>query len=126
MRKTHFNIVIPEGTEVLTRREGRVGVVSHTPGALEHFVPCRFSRRYGGELQAIRLHHLQARPGGDPRRSTEYGLSHEASDVDRRDFYLPPADLEWSFAGVPEQLETITKRRLGDRAVHPASVESES
>ena len=27
-------------------------------------------------------------------------------DIDRRGFYLPPADLEWSLAGVPEQLET--------------------
>jgi hypothetical protein len=26
--------------------------------------------------------------------------------VDRRGFYLPPADLEWSLAGVLEQLET--------------------
>ena len=38
--------------------------------------------------------------------STAYGLAHEASDVDRRGFYLPPADLEWLLAGVPEQLET--------------------
>jgi hypothetical protein len=26
--------------------------------------------------------------------------------VDRRGFYLPPADLQWGLAGVPEQLET--------------------
>jgi predicted nucleotidyltransferase len=38
--------------------------------------------------------------------STAYGLSQEGSDTDRRGFYLPPADLEWSLAGVPEQLET--------------------
>ena len=38
--------------------------------------------------------------------STAYGLSQEGSDVDRRGFYLPPADLEWSLAGVPEQLES--------------------
>jgi predicted nucleotidyltransferase len=37
--------------------------------------------------------------------STAYGLNREGSDVDRRGFYLPPADLEWSLAGVPEQLE---------------------
>lgn len=36
--------------------------------------------------------------------STAYGLSHEASDVDRRGFYLPPAELHWSLAGVPEQI----------------------
>jgi hypothetical protein len=28
------------------------------------------------------------------------------SDVDRRGFYLPPAELHWGLAGVPEQLET--------------------
>ena len=38
--------------------------------------------------------------------SVAYGLAHEGSDVDRRGFYLPPADLEWSLSGVPEQLET--------------------
>jgi hypothetical protein len=26
--------------------------------------------------------------------------------VDRRSFYLPPADLEWPLTGVPEQLES--------------------
>lgn len=35
--------------------------------------------------------------------STAYGLGHTDSDVDRRGIYLPPADLEWSLAGVPEQ-----------------------
>jgi len=38
--------------------------------------------------------------------STAYGLAQEGSDTDRRGFYLPPADAEWSLAGVPEQLET--------------------
>ncbi len=37
--------------------------------------------------------------------SQAYGLSHEQSDVDRRGFYLPPANLHWSLFGVPEQLE---------------------
>jgi predicted nucleotidyltransferase len=38
--------------------------------------------------------------------STAYGLQQEGSDVDRRVFYLPPAELQWSIAGVPEQLES--------------------
>jgi len=38
--------------------------------------------------------------------SKAYGLDTDASDVDRRGFYLPPADLQWSLAGVPEQLES--------------------
>jgi len=37
--------------------------------------------------------------------SQAYGLSHEASDIDYRGIYLPPAEAQWSLAGVPEQLE---------------------
>ena len=40
--------------------------------------------------------------------SRAYGLEHESSDTDRRGIYLPPADLQWSFKGVPEQLENNT------------------
>jgi hypothetical protein len=38
--------------------------------------------------------------------SRAYGLDHEESDTDRRGFYLPPAAMHWSLAGVPEQIET--------------------
>ena len=37
--------------------------------------------------------------------SRAYGLDEHSSDIDRRGIYLPPADLEWSLLGVPEQLE---------------------
>ena len=37
--------------------------------------------------------------------SRAYGLDHEESDIDRRGIYLPPADLQWSLYGVPDQLE---------------------
>jgi predicted nucleotidyltransferase len=37
--------------------------------------------------------------------SRAFGLDTELSDVDRRGIYLPPADLQWSLYGVPEQLE---------------------
>jgi predicted nucleotidyltransferase len=37
--------------------------------------------------------------------SRAYGLDEDASDVDRRGIYLPPAELHWSLYGVPEQLE---------------------
>jgi predicted nucleotidyltransferase len=37
--------------------------------------------------------------------SHAYGLANEASDIDRRGIYLPPAELHWSLFGVPEQLE---------------------
>lgn len=38
--------------------------------------------------------------------SRAYDLSHSESDTDRRGIYLPPADLQWSLFGVPEQLES--------------------
>lgn len=37
--------------------------------------------------------------------SRAYGLDNEASDIDRRGIYLPPAALHWSLYGIPEQLE---------------------
>lgn len=37
--------------------------------------------------------------------SQAYGLANSESDIDRRGFYLPPAQLHWSLYGVPEQLE---------------------
>jgi uncharacterized protein len=37
--------------------------------------------------------------------SQAYGLNRDSSDVDRRGIYLPPADIQWSLYGVPEQLE---------------------
>ena len=37
--------------------------------------------------------------------SQAFGLSGDASDVDRGGIYLPPAELHWSLYGVPEQIE---------------------
>jgi uncharacterized protein len=37
--------------------------------------------------------------------SRAFGLAGEDSDIDRRGVYLPPADLQWSLFGAPEQLE---------------------
>jgi predicted nucleotidyltransferase len=37
--------------------------------------------------------------------SRAYGLDDSESDTDRRGIYLPPAELQWSLYGVPEQLE---------------------
>jgi uncharacterized protein len=42
--------------------------------------------------------------------SRAYGLDTEASDVDRRGFYLPPAEMHWSLQGVPEQLENAANQ----------------
>lgn len=37
--------------------------------------------------------------------SRAFGLDTDESDTDRRGIYLPPAELQWSLHGVPEQLE---------------------
>ncbi len=93
------------------------------PGALENAYRVRFA---GGEEGNYRrgeitiFKHTDAEIPGGPERaalqrfvifrcvvgSTAYGLNHEDSDVDRRGFFLPPAELHWGLASVPEQLET--------------------
>jgi hypothetical protein len=122
-REKQVHIVIPTGTKVLTGPEGRVGIVTHAPEGPDHGYRVRFP---DGPEQSYRradltiFKHVQAElPGAldstDLHRfviyrcivgSTAYGLAQEGSDTDRRGFYLPPADAEWSLAGVPEQLET--------------------
>jgi predicted nucleotidyltransferase len=37
--------------------------------------------------------------------SRAYGLDHDASDTDYRGVYLPPADMQWSLWGTPQQIE---------------------
>ena len=37
--------------------------------------------------------------------SRAFGLAEDESDIDRRGIYLPPANLHWSLAGMPAQLE---------------------
>ena len=82
----------------------------------------------GGELELHRqqfsiLKQMKAGPLGDPSYalsqdelrpyiiyqcivgSRAFGLDRDDSDVDRRGVYLPPAELQWSLYGVPEQLE---------------------
>lgn len=122
-REKQVHIVIPEGTKVLTRSAGRVGVVVHAPSAPEHSYRVRFPDGAEESFRRVELtifKHVQAEVPGGPDStdlyrfviyrcivgSTAYGLSQDGSDTDRRGFYLPPGDLEWSLAGVPEQLES--------------------
>ena len=121
--KTQFHLVIPAGTKVINRRDGRVGIVAHAPKAPEHTYRVRFPDGVEGsfhrtDLTIFRQEQAAIPDGTDNaelRRfvqyrcvvgSQAYGLAHAGSDVDRRGFYLPPADLQWSLAGVPEQLES--------------------
>lgn len=118
-----FHLVIPTGTKVLTRASGRVGIVIHAPAAPEHGYRVRFAdgaedSYHRNELTIFKRADSEVPGGVDAAAlqrfvifrcivgSTAYGLNHGDSDVDRRGFYLPPADLHWGLAGVPEQLET--------------------
>ena len=44
--------------------------------------------------------------------SRAYGLAREDSDVDLRGVYLAPADLHWSLAGAPQQLQNDTTQEV--------------
>ncbi len=123
VRPFQIHLVIPGGTKVVSRTDGRVGVVTHAPDSPDHGYRVRFpdgseSSYHRSELSIHRQDQAFIPGGVDPAElyrfvayrcvvgSKAYGLDTEASDVDRRGFYLPPADWEWSLAGVPEQLES--------------------
>ena len=108
---------------MLTRLGGRVGIVVHSPSGPDHRYRVRFADGPEETFRRVELSifkHVQAKvPGGADSTnlyrfviyrcivgSTAHGLTQEGSDTDRRGFYLPPAELAWSLAGVPEQLET--------------------
>lgn len=107
--------------------QGAVGVVVRAPKDLEHTYRVRFPDGVEGTLrrdQLTMLARFKEAAIGDSSVSAAqsdlyqrviyrcvigsqaYGLSNEQSDVDRRGFYLPPAELHWSLYGVPEQLES--------------------
>lgn len=116
-------MTIPFGTKVLTRGGQRVAVVLAGPGPVDGGYRVRFPDGTEADFarEELRIYrHEQAEIPAQYEAaglfrfvsyrcivgSTAYGLAREGSDVDRRGFYLPPADLHWSLAGVPEQLET--------------------
>ncbi|MGZ3679932.1 MAG: nucleotidyltransferase domain-containing protein [Ktedonobacterales bacterium] len=59
----------------------------------------------GGEAEAELAHYRRYVIYRCIVGSRAYGLDHDASDVDRRGIYLPPADTHWSLYGVPEQVQ---------------------
>lgn len=117
---------IPDSESPDRLPRGSVGEILRAPADGSHSYGVRFAN--GSQFNLHRqefsiLNHLKSGPIGDPaglvvehdlRRhivyqcvvgSQAYGLSREGSDIDRRGVYLPPADLQWSLFGVPEQLE---------------------
>ena len=124
---THVVTRVPsQGAANGIRPAGMVGVVVAAPDAEEPRYRVRFADsdeallarrdltiRKGVPHQGLRDAAARA---GDPPLDTfvvlrcvvgsrAYGLDGPDSDTDRRGIYLPPADLHWSLAGVPEQLE---------------------
>ena len=111
--------------QVLAPR-GAVGEVVKAPDDGSHSYRVRF---VNGVEAALRRHEMTirkqyqqeaAQPGDDLLAeydlydfviyrcvvgSRALGLASEDSDIDRRGIYLPPADLQWSLYGAPEQLE---------------------
>lgn len=108
---------------------GAVGVITQAPGDYWHAYRVRFPDGFETLLKRAELSVLwefqnqAVRPGQNARSalaeynlfdfviyrcvigSRAYGLDEEESDIDRRGVYLPPADMQWSLYGVPEQLE---------------------
>jgi hypothetical protein len=126
--------IIPPGTQVVAVADveivetgralpgGAVGVITRAPADPLHAYRVRFVDGSEATLRrdAFRLlHDVRASSVGEAADvewrnfvifrcivgSRAYGLDHDASDVDRRGIYLPPASLQWALYGVPEQLE---------------------
>lgn len=127
--------ILPVGTQVVTkcpirdaegcevRPSGGVAVIVHSPMDADHRYRIRFA---DGETVTLRRHdldvlshHKDAALGdaeGDQDLfsfviyrcivgSRAFGLDEEASDLDIRGVYLPPARLHWSLTGVPDLIE---------------------
>jgi hypothetical protein len=125
-------LVEVRGTDgALVHPRGAVGVIVKAPVDAVHSYRVRFPDAFEAPLKRaeieVRKVHQREGIAGSPTipalgsgagvdleahviyrcivGSRAYGLDEEGSDTDRRGIYLPPAELHWSLAGVPEQLE---------------------
>jgi hypothetical protein len=111
----------------LAHPAGSVGVIVTSPVDADHAYRVRFTDGFEASLKrddlVVLKHYQRGEASPDPAAPIEVydysphviykcvvgsracGLSHDASDTDYRGIYLPPADLQWSLFGVPEQLE---------------------
>lgn len=129
------NIILPIGTTIVLlddaiqngqigKRAGSVGVVQESPVDNTHSYRVRFPDGSIMSLKrgqfAVQKHYRREGMERDVLAerdlydfviyrcitgSRAYGLDHAESDIDLRGIYLPPASLQWSLYGVPEQLE---------------------
>ena len=114
----------PNGRPVHPR--GAVGVIVQSPADYWHAYRVRFPDDFEASFKRQELAVLAdykagaIGSGADPLAeynlfdhviyrcvvgSRAYGLDDDQSDTDRRGVYLPPAEMQWSLYGVPEQLE---------------------
>lgn len=128
-------LLVPAGTQIVTlvdakilnkneiQPRGTVGVVRSAPSDASHSYLVEFPDGTTGSLRrtefAIRKEYqsdtaIGTIEGLDLNEfviyrcvvgSKAYGLDDENSDTDLRGIYLPPADVQWSLYGIPEQLE---------------------
>lgn len=117
--------IVGQAGRVLHPR-GSVGVIVRAPADLDHAYRVRFpdgveEPLYRRELTMLALY--QEGDIGNSQVSAEqhnlfdrvifrcvigsraYGLEEETSDTDYRGIFLPPAELNWSLYGVPDQIE---------------------
>lgn len=133
--------ILPTGTQVVTRvaamsagggvayPAGAVGVIVQMPADPWHAYRVRFLDGFETAFKRDDLAVLSQYQNDDavPAAMTDFqqhiiyrcvmgsrafGLEDDASDTDRRGIYLPPADLQWSLYGVPEQLENDAQQEV--------------
>lgn len=127
----HVEAKGPDGKVV--HPSGAMGVVVQSPSDCWHSYRVRFPDGFEGMFRrqelSVLAHYKQGQitPQGDVLAeynlfdrviyrcvvgSRAYGLDSDESDVDRRGIYLPPARLQWSLYGVPEQLENAATEEV--------------
>jgi uncharacterized protein len=129
MLQTTITLIVPPGTQIvttiahLTHPKGTVGTITQSPSDGNHQYQIQLPTGQEIRLQrhefAIRKQYQSIGIDTSPTDQTltdhiiyrviigsrAYGLDDETSDTDRRGIYLPPANLQWSMYGVPEQLD---------------------
>lgn len=117
--------IVGQGGRIL-HPQGSVGIVVKSPSDLDHSYRVRFLDGVEETLrrdEVVMLARFKEDEIGDPQvtasrsnlfervifrcviGSRAYGLEDEQSDIDYRGIFLPPADLQWSLYGVPNQIE---------------------
>ena len=119
-------VEVRAASEKMVHPRGAVGVIVQAPADNRHAYRVRFPDGFEAPLrrnEIVMLAHYKQGVMNQPGEmlaahnlydrviyrcvvgSKAFGLDDAESDTDRRGIYLPPAELQWSLYGVPEQLE---------------------